>query len=150
VDRQGTPLAFLPAFKGDLAAQAWLWKDHTGHAEAAAITETARKAGVPYLAKCGGTYSSEWFWSKVWHCLRESPKVFQAAYSWVEHADWMPAYVTGTLDPLTLKRGICSAGHKAMYADAWGGLPSKAFLKKLDPSLADLRDRLYAKAAPGG
>ena len=148
VDRAGTPLAFHPEFKNDLAAQAWLWKDHTGHAEAAAITAAARKAGVPYLAKCGGTYSSEWFWSKVWHCLRTSPKVFQAAFSWVEHADWMPAYVTGTLDPLTLKRGVCSAGHKAMYADAWGGLPAKAFLKKLDPALAGLRDRLYAKAVP--
>jgi len=148
VDKNGLPLAFHPEFKNDLAAQAWLWKDHTAHAEAAAITAAARRAGVPYLATCGGAYSSEWFWSKVWHCLRESPKVFKAAYSWVEHADWMPAYVTGTLDPLTLRRGICAAGHKAMYADAWGGLPSKTFLKRLDPALADLRDRLYAKAVP--
>ena len=58
VDKAGTPLAFRPEFKDDLAAQAWLWKDHTGHAEAAAITEAARKAGVPYLTACGGTYSS--------------------------------------------------------------------------------------------
>ena len=78
VDQNGVPLAFQPEFKKDLAAQAWLWKDHTGHEEAALITATAKKSGAPYLAKCGGTYSSEWFWSKVWHCLRSSPKVFQA------------------------------------------------------------------------
>jgi L-ribulokinase len=148
VDQHNRPLALSPRWKKNPNAHAWLWKDHTGADEAAAITAMARARRPQYLAKYGGTYSSEWFWSKVWHCLRESPKVFKAAYSWVEHADWMPAYVTGNLDPLTLKRDICAAGHKAMYADAWGGLPSKAFLKKLDPALADLRDRLYAKAVP--
>jgi len=148
VDKNGTPLATSLEFKKDLAAQAWLWKDHTGHEEAALITETARKTGAPYLAKCGGTYSSEWFWSKIWHCQRSSPKVFNAAYSWVEHADFMPAYLTGTLDPLKMKRGICPAGHKAMYNDQWGGLPSKEFLARLSPELAGLRDRLYAQAVP--
>jgi len=148
VDKNGTPLALLPKFRKQLAAYAWLWKDHTGHAEAAAITETARKAGVPYLAKCGGTYSSEWFWSKIWHCQRSAPAIFKAAYSWVEHADYIPAWLTGNTDPRAMKRGICSAGHKAMYSDAWGGLPSKAFLRKLSPELAKLRDRLYDRAVP--
>ncbi len=146
VDRSGVPLAMLPKFKKNLAAHAWLWKDHTGHQEASLITETAKASGVPYLAKCGGMYSSEWFWSKIWHCQRSAPAVFNAAYSWVECADFIPAYITGTTDPLAMKRGICAAGHKAMYNDAWGGLPSKEFLTKLSPELAQLRDRLYEKA----
>jgi len=148
VDRNGMPLGLNPKFRREPAAQAWLWKDHTSHAEAAEITETARKAGVPYPAKCGGVYSSEWFWSKILHCLRTTPRVFDAAYSWVECADFVPAFVTGNMDPLKLKRGICPAGHKAMYNDDWGGLPSKSFLKLLSPALADLRDRLYEKAVP--
>ncbi len=37
-----------------------------------------------------------------------------------------------------------------MYSDAWGGLPSKEFLARLDPKLADLRDRLYDRALPPG
>ncbi len=148
VDRDGTPLAMLPDFRNDLAAQAWLWKDHTAFEEAGIITAAAKKAGVPYLKKCGGTYSSEWFWSKVWHCERAHPRVFKAAYSWVEHADFMPAYLTGNTDPRRLRRSICAAGHKAMYADAWKGLPSRAFLKKLSPGLADLRGRLYNRAVP--
>ena len=148
VDRAGIPLAFDRRFRRHLAAQAWLWKDHTGHAEAAEITDAARKAGAPYLAKCGGTYSSEWFWSKILHCRRSAPDVFQAAHSWVECCDFVPAYITGNLDPITMSRSVCAAGHKAMYNDAWGGLPSKEFLAGLDPELAALRERLYRKAVP--
>ncbi len=148
VDKNGTPLALLPEFKEKLAAYTWLWKDHTSFAEAAEITEKARAQELPYLAKCGGTYSSEWFWSKILHCARVAPDVFEAAYSWVEFADWVPGYLTGTTDPHVIKRSICAAGHKAMFSDEWGGLPSKEFLATLDPRLADLRDRLYDVAVP--
>jgi L-ribulokinase len=148
VDRQGTPLALQPEFHKQLSAYAWLWKDHTSHAEAAEITEKARRDGDGYLTKCGGAYSSEWYWSKILHCKRTSPKVFDAAYSWVELADFIPAYLTGNLDPETLSRGICAAGHKAMYNDQWNGLPSKQFLAKLDPALAVLRDRCAPEALP--
>lgn len=146
VNRAGTPLALLPEFAGNLNAQAWLWKDHTSHAEAAEITALARELRPEYLAKCGGTYSSEWFWAKVLRCKRVAPEVFEAAFSFVEMCDWIPALLTGIEDPLTLKRGVCAAGHKALYAKAWGGLPDKAFLGRLDPALADLRDRLYETA----
>jgi len=146
VDRAGVPLALRPEFKGDPNAQAWLWKDHTSHGEAAEITALAAKIRSQYLAQCGGTYSSEWFWSKVLHCRRVAPRVFEAAFSFVELCDWIPALLTGIEDPLTLKRGVCAAGHKAMYAEPWGGLPDKAFLGALDPALAELRDRLYGKA----
>jgi L-ribulokinase len=148
VDREGWPLAMTPRFRKNLAAHAWLWKDHTGHAEAAEITEKARRSRVHYLAKCGGTYSSEWYWSKILHCKRTSPKVFDAAYAWVELADFIPAFITGNLDPHTLPRGICAAGHKAMYHEQWGGLPKRAFLASLDPGLAAVRDRYAPKAVP--
>jgi len=133
-------------YPNDLAAYCWLWKDHTGHAEAAEITELAKQRGEPYLAKCGGTYSSEWFWSKILRCARVAPEVFAAADSWVECCDWITGQITGNSNPRTLARSICAAGHKAMFADAWGGLPSKEFLAALDPRLADLRDRLYDTA----
>jgi L-ribulokinase len=146
VDRAGKPLALMPEFANNLAAHAWLWKDHTSHAEAAEITAKAKKVREKYLNKCGGVYSSEWYWSKILHCKRTAPKVFAAAYSWVELADFVPAFVTGNLDPDTLPRGICAAGHKAMYHTAWGGLPSAKFLASLDPALAALRSR-YAPHA---
>ncbi len=148
VDRDGMPLALHGEFRRDLAAQAWLWKDHTSHAEAAEITTKA--AGHPdrYLAKCGGVYSSEWYWSKILHCKRTAPKVFAAAYGWVELADFIPAFITGNTNPDELARGICAAGHKAMYHDAWGGLPSEQFLASLDPELVVLRQRYAQRAVP--
>ena len=148
VDADGMPLAIKPKFKKNLAAQAWLWKDHTGHAEAAEITDKAKRSRDKYLLKCGGTYSSEWFWSKLLHCKRTAPKVFDAAYAWVECADFVPGFITGNLDPTTMPRGICAAGHKAMYHDQWGGLPSERFLKGLDPGLATVRQRYAARAVP--
>ncbi|MBN1908763.1 MAG: ribulokinase [Pirellulales bacterium] len=148
VDRDGVALAMKPEFKKDMAAYAWLWKDHTSHAEAAEITEKASRDPAGYLTKCGGTYSSEWYWSKILHCCRTSPKVFKAAYSWIEQADFIPAFITGNTDPDTMPRGICAAGHKCMYHEDWGGLPSKPFLAGLDPKMADLRDRYAAPAIP--
>ena len=148
VDAQGMPLAMKPAFRNNLAAQAWLWKDHTSIAEAAEITEKAKKHRDGYLTKCGGTYSSEWFWSKALHCKRTAPKVFAAAAAWVECADFIPAYITGNTAPATMPRGICAAGHKAMYHEQWGGLPKKAFLKSLDPDLACLGETFNKPALP--
>jgi len=146
VDRQGQPLAFQKKFAHHPAAMAWLWKDHTGVAEAAEITQLAAKLRPQYLAKCGGTYSSEWFFSKILHCRRTSPDVFQAAHTWVELADYVPAALTGTEAPHRLTVGVCAAGHKAMYNDAWGGYPDAKFLAKLDPQLGELRARLRPRA----
>jgi L-ribulokinase len=148
VDARGRALALEGRWKDRLEAQAWLWKDHTAAEEAAAITAMARQHAPEYLAPIGGTYSSEWFWSKLWHCLTVAPDVFEAAFSWVELADYIPAVLSGVDRAGDITRCVCAAGHKAMYSDVWGGLPSAAFLARLDPRLAALRDRLYEKAFP--
>jgi L-ribulokinase len=132
----------LEEFKDNPNAQAWLWKDHTGYAEAAEITKLAEKEHPEYLAKCGGTYSSEWFFSKIFHCIRVAPKVFDAAFTWVECADYIPAVLTDNTNPGKIKRCRCAAGHKAMFNDNWGGYPDKEFLTKLDPKLGRLRNTL--------
>lgn len=139
VDEQGVPLALKPEYEGELAAQAWLWKDHTSHAEAEEITELATHRGEPYLSKCGGVYSSEWYWAKILRCMRAAPAVAESAHSWVELADFVPAYITGNTNLESLPRGICAAGHKAMYSESWGGLPSAEFLDTLQPGLSRFR-----------
>jgi L-ribulokinase len=142
VDKEGQPLVFQKKFANNPAALAWLWKDHTSVNEAVEITALAKKMRPQYLAKCGGTYSSEWFWSKLLHCLRTAPQVFNAAHSWVELSDFVPASLTGTEHPDKFIAGVCAAGHKAMWNAKWGGYPDEAFLAKLDPKLAQLRSRL--------
>lgn len=146
VDRQGRALAEHGEFEHHPAAKAWLWKDHTSQAEAEEITAVARRERPRYLERCGGTYSSEWFWSKVWRCLRTAPEVFAAAHSWVELCDFIPGWLTGAREPDKLRRSVCAAGHKALYADEWGGLPDARFLGLLAPELADLRARLTFRA----
>jgi L-ribulokinase len=144
VNREGIPLSLTPGFEDNPNAMFILWKDHTAVKEAAEINEVARSwGGTDYTRFEGGVYSSEWFWAKILHVLREDEKVRAAAYSWVEHCDWIPAILTGNTDPLTLKRSRCAAGHKAMWHQDFGGLPSEDYLVRLDPLLSGLRDRLY-------
>ena len=146
VDAAGQPLALNPQFRDNLAAHAWLWKDHTSAAEAAEITAAAEKSEAGYLKKCGGIYSSEWYWSKALHCRRVAPDVFDAAAAWVEQADFIPAFLTGRMDPKTMARGVCAAGHKAMYHEEWQGLPSADFLSQLDPGLVKVRENFAEQA----
>ena len=148
VDTAGVPLCFGERFRNNPAAMVWLWKDHTGFDEARQITETAQQLRPHYLAKIGGIYSSEWFWSKIWHCQKVAPEVFQAAYSFVEICDWIPAVLVGQTRPADLRRSICAAGHKAMFNSQWGGLPDETFLAALSPELASLRRNLYSEAYP--
>lgn len=144
VAEDGTPLALLNGFEDNSNAMMVLWKDHTAIAEANEINElSASWGGENYTRYEGGIYSSEWFWAKILHIIRQDEAVRRGAYSWVEHCDLMTYILTGGKDLGKLKRSRCAAGHKAMWHEEWNGLPPKAFLEKLDPHLADLSDRLY-------
>ncbi len=144
VDKSGTPLSLTPGFEENPNAMFVLWKDHTAVKEAAEINDIAKNwGGEDYTKYIGGVYSSEWFWAKIMHVLREDGKVREAAFSWVEHCDWIPAILTGNTDPLEMKRSRCAAGHKAMWHEDFDGLPPEEFLVKLDPLLNGIRDRLF-------
>jgi L-ribulokinase len=144
VDMYGTPLSLKPGFENNPDAMFVLWKDHTAVKEAAEINELAKKwGGIDFTKFEGGIYSSEWFWAKILHVLRNSKEVRESAWSWVEHCDWIPAMLTGNTDPLTIKRSRCAAGHKAMWHEDFNGLPDSKFLSKLDPVLTGLREKLF-------
>ncbi len=146
VDKQGQALCFQESYKDNPSAMVWLWKDHTSYREAAQITQLAKEIRPEYLSRIGGTYSSEWWWSKILNCKKYSEPVFNAAHSWVEICDWIPAVLTGDLSPGKIKRSICAAGHKAIFSPLWQGLPDREFLDHLSPGLGSLRERLYERA----
>jgi L-ribulokinase len=143
VDEKGTPLSLTPGFRDNPNAMFVLWKDHTAVKEAGEINHLASNWEIDFTRYEGGVYSSEWFWAKLLHVIREDISIFRTAYSWVEHCDWIPGLLTGNTHPKTIKRSRCAAGHKAMWHEAFGGLPSEEFLTALDPMLEGLRDRLY-------
>lgn len=146
VNEKGIPLSLMSEFAENPNAMMILWKDHTSIDEAAEINHLAKNwGGEDYTRFVGGVYSSEWFWSKILHISRNDQKVKKAAYSWMEQCDYITFLLSDNQDLATFKRSRCAAGHKAMWHESWGGLPSKDFLGQLDPYLAELRDRLYEK-----
>ncbi|OUJ72980.1 ribulokinase [Hymenobacter crusticola] len=143
VNEKGVALALTPGFEENPNAMFVLWKDHTALEEAAEVNLKARTWGGEDFTKFeGGIYSSEWFWAKIMHIVREDEAVAQAAHSWMEHCDWMTLLLTGG-DLAHFKRSRCAAGHKAMWHESWGGLPIEEFIVHLEPKLAELRGRLY-------
>ena len=141
-DNEGTPLALLPEFRDDPDAMFILWKDHTSIQEADDINKRAREWEIDYTSRSGGVYSSEWFWAKALHVLRNNSKIRESAYAIIEHCDWMPALLTGNLKPELVKRSRCAAGHKGMWAKEWNGYPSQEFLSALDPLLEGFASHL--------
>ncbi len=148
-DRQGTPLALLPRFAEEPDAMFVLWKDHTAIAEADEINAAAHRRQTDPTRYSGGTYSCEWAWAKMLHVLRNTPELRTEAYSWVEHCDWISALLVGDTTPERIARSRCVAGHKAMWHESWGGLPSEDFLEEIDPLLNIFRGHLYRDTATG-
>lgn len=149
VNREGTPLALLEEFADNPNAMFHLWKDHTAVEEAKEINRVFSAAKIDYT-KYQGTYSSEWFWAKILHTIRVDKKVREAAYSWVEHVDWMPALLTGLLKPETMSRCYCAAGHKALWHSDFGGLPDTDCLNELDSYLGLIAERYTPTPVPAG
>src|SRR5664279_967846 len=145
VDQTGTPLSMHPDFSENPHAMFVLWKDHTAIREALEINQHAKKFQVDYLQYVGGIYSSEWYWAKLLHTLRQDEPLRNACYGWVEHCDWIPFVLTGGTDAAQIRRGVCSAGHKGLWSPAFNGFPPSEFFGSLDPMLKKFADRLPAQ-----
>ena len=112
---------------------AWLWKDHTSHAEAEEITAAAAASTAGVSGEMRRTLFVGMVLGEDFAVRAVAPRVFEAAESWVEIADWIPAVLSGTTALGQLHRGACAAGHKCMYNTRWGGFPDETFLSSFHP-----------------
>ncbi|MDP5049027.1 MAG: ribulokinase [Saprospiraceae bacterium] len=143
VDESCTPLSLLPEFADNPNAMFILWKDHTSIEEAEAINKYNQQSNIDYLQYVGGIYSSEWFWAKLLHILKTDEKIRSNIASFVEHCDWIPFVLTGGKSLKELKRGICAAGHKALWSESFDGYPPNDYFAAIDPLLDGFTEKLH-------
>ena len=98
--------------------------------QAERINAVARERGEPWLARYGGTISSEWEFAKGLQILEEDPEVYARMERFVEAADWIVWQLCGRET-----RNTCTAGYKGILQD--GGYPSEDYLRALDERFAD-------------
>jgi len=120
----------------------YLWCDHRSWREAALITRTANEQKLEAIDWCGGTYSSEWGFSKLLHWLRHNPEKRSRFVTALEHCDMVAAVLCGISEPSNVPRSICAMGHKWLWNRDLGGLPPEEFLVAVDPLLKGVRARL--------
>jgi L-ribulokinase len=150
VDADGACLTLNKRFAENKNACAWLWKDHTAYREAKEFAEAVGELALPYLRAYGDIYSSEWFWAKIYRCIRVDADVAAAAATWVEQSDFIPALLTGDVGPAAIKRNACAAGFKGMYSPSFGGFPPEEFFNRFDDRLGSVRRTLPGRVwAPG-
>lgn len=123
----------------------YLWCDHRSWQEAALITRTAHERKLEVIDWCGGTYSSEWGFSKLLHWLRHNPEKRSQFVTAFEHCDMVAAVLCGITDPAAAPRSICAMGHKWMWNRSLGGLPPEDFLVAVDPLLTGVRAKLVGR-----
>lgn len=123
----------------------YLWCDHRSWQEAALITKAAHERKLEVIDWCGGTYSSEWGFSKLLHWLRHNPEIRSQFVTAFEHCDMIAAVLCGITDPADAPRSICAMGHKWMWNRSLGGLPADDFLAAVDPLLSGVRPKLNGR-----
>src|SRR4051794_11528994 len=125
----------------------YLWCDHRAWREAARITETARSTHLKAIDWCGGTYSSEWGFSKLLHWLRHNPEHRARMGTALGHCGMVGGVLCGITDPNEVPRSVCAMGHKWMWNRELGGLPPEEFLTSVDPAFEGVREKLKGQYA---
>ena len=143
VNRSGTPLCFLDAYRQEPHAYVKLWKHHGAQRYALKMEEIARARGEDWLGAYGDKVSSEWSLPKLWQVLEEAPQIYDAMDDWIEAGDWIVWQLCGVR-----AQSLCGAGYKSFYRKGIG-FPSEAYFAALDERLRHVvRDKLSAPILP--
>lgn len=149
VDASGAALCLSEDMKYESDAMFHLWKDHTAVKEAMELNVALSRGQTDYT-KYQGVYSSEWFWAKILHTVRNNDAIRNLAYTWLEHSDWIAGLLLGLESADEYPRCACGAGHKALWHSEFGGLPDRDILNDIDPYLTTVYDRYACNTTPAG
>lgn len=95
LDKNGTPLCLLEAFKSHPHAYVNMWKQRNAQREAQEFETLIRQKEPELLQNYGGHVAPEMLQCKVLRTLREDPEVFYAADRFVEAHEYMLYALTG-------------------------------------------------------
>lgn len=144
VDEEGIPLCFREELKNEPYAYVKLWKHHGAQQQARRLTETARKRKETFLAYCGGEIYAETMFPKMLETFERAPKVYRRADRFIELADWIPFWLTGSK-----KRSKSIAGCAALWNPSTG-YPSKACLEETAAGFGTAAEKLAGELADVG
>ncbi len=123
----------------------YLWCDHRAWREAAELTRMAKERDSKNLDWSGGTYLSEFGFSKLLHWLRNNPELRSRFVTALEHCDMITAVLCGIDDPREVPRSVCAAGHKWLWNATLGGFPDNDYFTAVDPLLAGIGEKITGR-----
>ncbi|NLJ81024.1 MAG: ribulokinase [Firmicutes bacterium] len=142
--KDGASLCSLKEYASDPHSWAKLWKHHGALQEAAELNQFLIE-NAPHLALQFGANSAERMLPKILEIKRHSPQVYEAAYTFVELADWIVWKLTGRL-----QRSAPIAGYKTLWRKETGYLDPK-MLTVIDEDYRDIiKNKLPGPVIPMG
>lgn len=126
VGKEGMPLCLKNEFQKNPYAYVKLWKHHGAQPQAERLTAIAKKRKEEFLEYCGGEIYAESMFPKILETYECAPEVYQAADAFVELADWITFYLTGSR-----VRSKSIAGCAAAWNPERGGYPSQEYFEEV-------------------
>lgn len=144
VDKMGQPLCFQEKYKSDPYAYAKLWKHHGAQKQAEYMTEVAKDREESFLEYYGNQIYAEGMFPKILETYENQITVYKDADQFIELADWIPFYLTGSQ-----KRSQSIAGCAALWTPE-NGYPDQKYFEAVASGFEDVAEKLTLDLVPVG
>lgn len=144
VDRTGQPLCFREEYKSEPYAYAKLWKHHGAQKQAEHMTKVAKDRKEAFLEYYGNQIYAEGMFPKILETYESQNEVYKEADQFIELADWIPFYLTGSQ-----KRSQSIAGCAALW-NPQNGYPDQEYFEAVASGFGKVTEKLTLDLVPVG